>query len=253
LVCCSIFFAPFHSSLTHNTTLACPIFISPSDKCQNVTHDLKISALDPESGVDVTLLITQINSAIEEGRLQDILTNLVNSKSNVYIVTGMEESPANSTSLGPPAIIGIIFGVAASSILLITFMLLIKRKRDNELIVVPAAATQIHSSLDLPDIENDKSGQAEIGSASNIFHDTSSKEFAYGPIEIESNEETKEKDIVVASSSSSQAGSSGWFSSLGNSTVNSGSFDTEENVKGSSLVAISDVSSIVENQEGKDV
>jgi hypothetical protein len=215
-----------------------------------VTHAIIFTTLDPETTIDITELITQLESEIETGRLQDVLTTSVNSNSNVYIITGMKESTSSSTGLGRPAILGIFFAVATSLILITAFILHVNRKRGGDSTPVPAAAAEIHSSSDSLDIENNKSSQADVASSSSIFRPTSAAVL----VEDEGDEGAKEnEEAVVVSSASSHAGSSGWSSSLGNSTVNSGSFDTQENIQGLSLVEIRDASAVVEGQEGNDM
>jgi hypothetical protein len=190
--------------------LDCPSFVVPEDRCQEVTHI--IVAIDPGSSIDTEDFTRQMKSSIAEGHLQDILTERINTNSNVYILKSLINPPSDLTGLGSSALIGIAFGVLISLLLTMGCVIRLRRKHHAEEDIISELCQTNSPSL-----------QSEIGelpgcaplSANAIV---TNKIFELASIKKSNNgfNKTKENSNQI-SSTSSYAGSSGWSSSFGNS------------------------------------
>ena len=200
--------------------------------------------------------MTQLNASILEGRLQDSLTS-VNPKSNVYIITGLEVAPtaspvepgASGLSSGQTA--GIVIG-ALAGVLIVAAALLVRfrRKEDKDEEYIPGAVTASQTLSAAPDVEGDLGGDGTLG-AGQADYRVKSKASAAALVEGGIADSTPPQD-EKGTDSSSNAGSSGWSSSVGNSTLNSESIDGMDEVTGSSLAAIGAASALAASSGKKD-
>jgi hypothetical protein len=213
---------------------------------------------ETEKSVEV-VFVDQLNDAIREGRLQESL-NSVDSKSSVFIVTGLVVAPtpspseAASGSLSSGQTIGIVIGALAGVGIIAGAALLFMRRRDenkeSEDAYFPGAVTASQTLSAAQDVEGDLGGDGTLG-AGQADYRVKSKASAAALVEGEIADNAAPQDEKGADSSSN-AGSSGWSSSVGNSTLNSESIDGMDEVTGSSLAAIGAASALAATSGSKD-
>jgi hypothetical protein len=174
--------------------------------------------------------IRQIEYSISEGRFQDLLINVVNANSNVYILTNMNKTLSDVTGLGSSGIVGIAVGVLFSVLLTTGFIVWLKRKHNAE-----ENNVSILGQSNFPSNHSDI-GDERVCSPSSVNPRVASKIKALALVKRGRNDIDQEKeDSNPVSSNSSIVGSSGWSSSFGNST--SGSSDTSDAAQVSKLAS----------------
>lgn len=239
---------------------ACPSNLNSKDTCQTIAHSITLNIVNED---DTTVIkkdfLTQLNLAILEGRLQESLDS-VDANSNVFIVTGLAVPPTPSPteaatgSLSSGQTIGIVIGALAGVGILVGAALLLKRRRDENKegddTYFPGAITASQTLSAAPDVEGDLGGDGTLG-AGQADYRVKSKASAAALVEGEIADNAVPQDEKGADSSSN-AGSSGWSSSVGNSTLNSESIDGMDEVTGSSLAAIGAASALAATSGSKD-
>ncbi|KAI2491936.1 hypothetical protein MHU86_22614 [Fragilaria crotonensis] len=239
---------------------ACPSNLNSKDTCQTIVHSITLNIVDED---DTTVIkqdfLTQLNLAILEGRLQGSLDS-VDANSNVFIVTGLAVPPTPSPteaatgSLSSGQTIGIVIGALAGVGILVGAALLLKRRRDENKeggdTYFPGAITASQTLSAAQDVEGDLGGDGTLG-AGQADYRVKSKASAAALVEGEIADNAVPQDEKGADSSSN-AGSSGWSSSVGNSTLNSESIDGMDEVTGSSLAAIGAASALAATSGSKD-
>jgi hypothetical protein len=221
----------------------CSASLNTNDKCQEINHSITLSIVNEDvDGVKAEFL-QQLFAAIEEGRLQDILEE-VNDISNVYIVTGLQipptPAPQETRGLSAGATAGIVVG--SFVVLLILVALLVNRRRHQPKEDMPPPLTPVQALTSPDEVESD------------IRPDTIGKSKASAAALYEGGVvDTSPPLVEPGADSSSNAGSSGWSSSVGNSTLNSGSIDGMEEIPGSSLAAIGAASALASSRGKKDL
>ena len=200
--------------------------------------------------------VAQLDQAIAEGRLQETLED-VNANSNVYILTGLQNPPtaapqSQSSGLSSGATAGIVLGSIGGVAIIILGLFAIRRRRDvdkEQDAYFPQAISTSQTLATPQDVEGDLGGDGTLGVGQADYR---SKASAAALVEGEIADNSVPQDEKGADSSSN-AGSSGWSSSVGNSTLNSESIDGIDETTGSSLAAIGAASALAARRGSKDV
>lgn len=236
--------------------IACPDIINPADTCEIISHVITLMIVDEDSDTVKEEFLVAIDVAVREGRLQRILETEINPDSTVYIVSGLlvpptpaptsEDDGGGGLGAGPAA------GIAIGAIALVAIVgagLYVARKRSqaekDEDSYFPGATQQAVSS---PDVERDLGGDGTLGASQADYRINKSKSAAA----IATLEDGGVADRAAPTTEnrpdqSSDAGSSGWSSSAGVSSLNTGSVDSIEGDSlppGASLAAIGAASAL---------
>ena len=222
-----------------------------------MAHYITLSIVNEDVELVKASFLTQMNAAISEGRLQESLL-AVNPDSNVYIVTGLAVAPTaapvepGATGLSSGQTAGIVIG-ALAGIALIAAAFLVRRRRQNDKDhdeYIPGAVTASQTLSAAQDVEGDLGGDGTLG-AGQADYGVKSKASAAALVEGGIADSSAPQDEKGADSSSN-AGSSGWSSSVGNSTLNSEGIEGMDEVTGSSLAAIGAASALAASSGNKD-
>jgi len=231
-------------------------------ECASVDHrvTLLIGTESPEATAEA--FEVSMEESIKQGKLQNILDEEY-PDSNVFIVTGFvaptdpptEEGGVSGGSIGAGAVAGI--GIAAVvAVAAIGALLYVNRRRaaqkDEEEDFIPGeqTSTRVLSQGDAEgDIAPPGVGDRSLGATPQDFKksrkasQTASKTLAEGESDV------GQRSAEGGADSSSNAGSSGWSSSAGVSSLNTGSIDSmdivdKEGMHAASLAAIGATSAI---------
>lgn len=233
--------------LTHNSfVLDCPVALTqPQDRCETVTATIGLvfqpgESDDPENKRD--LFQDALTQAIESGDLQSAL-ELVNDESVAFILTGATEGPntrsgggGDDDGISGGGVAGIVIGAASAFVLVaIAIAMYSKKERQDKEDRNALAPAPLHLALDGEDDEpvnkQDKDGSfAVLGATSPNYGNNHQKPKST----VDQMIMEKEKDMQAMSDhvhgdDSSNAGSSGWSSSQGVSSLNTGSNDGLDN------------------------
>jgi hypothetical protein len=223
--------------------IVCIASLEKDDICQEINHSITLKIVNEDVNSIKEEFLKQLNAAIEEGRLQESL-NQVNALSDVYIVTGLKfpPTPAPETSRGltTGATVGIAIGSVAVVLILVAFLINRRKRQRKEETPPPSTPVQALTSPDEVegDIRPDVGGKSKASAAAL---------YEGGAVD------TSPPLVEPGADSSSNAGSSGWSSSVGNSTLNSGSIDGMDDIPGSSLAAIGATSALTSSRGKKDL
>ena len=200
-----------------------------------------------------------LTQAINTGGLQDAL-NSVNNQSIAFILNGWNGSGAQSGSSGISSggVAGIVIGAAAAVFLIAAYVNLSRRSRDGKPSFDELEPAPRDVVLGEERDADESSSQAVASKSSELLGATSPD---YGkPKKIEEETEKQVEEVPPSElhhDSSSNAGSSGWSSSAGVSSLNTGSADGLDDpvvgiAAGSTLAAIGAASrsAVVEEESG---
>lgn len=230
------------------------------DLCQEITVSIDMSMVDEEDGEAlVQQYEVDLYGAILVGRLQEYLDS-VNPDSNAFILTGRPIVPrgGDDDTLSSGATLGIVVAALAVGLLPLALYLYQRSQRSDE-----SSSGAKYAPYDdaEPDEGEDGPGLKPESIASSVMTDGALEggslglgtlgagEASYGRMTSRKALEAMEagEDIVaepgmfVAPDSSSNAGSSGWSSSAGVSSMNTGSMDDSHDAAlaaGSTLAAM---------------
>lgn len=246
--------------------LACPAVVTnnveDAVECTTVHHHLKliIGTESPEATAEA--FKDSMEGSIREGKLQNILGEEY-PDSNVFIVTGYvatTESPTKEGGVsGGPIGAGAAAGIGIAAVVAVAAigaLLYVNRRRaarkDDEEEFIPGeqTSTRVVSQRDAEgDIAPPGVGDRSLGATPQDFKksrkasQTASKTLAEGESDV------GQPSAEGGADSSSNAGSSGWSSSAGVSSLNTGSIDSmdivdKEGMHAASLAAIGATSAI---------
>lgn len=221
--------------------------------------ELNLDGQDPEEAQ--ATFTDNLNQAIGEGRLEEALVE-VNPQSRIQVeANSVAPAPAPSPSAAAPeglsagASIGI--AIAAVVTVLAAAGLFVARKKRHEKDDVYAAGTQALADSDqnARDAQDLKSRDASTLGASQADYGKKSKQAVVTPVVgFDSLEEDAKVKPQLSGEESSNAGSSGWSSSAGVSSLNTGSADSLEfgggaAAAGATLAAIGAASALTRDTE----
>lgn len=219
--------------------------------------------VDDEENEEVRdLFLVELDRAIKDGRLQAILDE-ESPNSQVYIVTGLLVAPTAAPVVGglsSGATVGIVIA-ACAGVLVIGGAIYIARRRqadkeDRENTYFPGEPTSAQALTSPDSVERDIVIAPEVGAAGATLGATQADYNIKGSKKRKS---SKAYETLAGAAgvddkrggdaeSSSNAGSSGWSSSAGVSSLNTGSVDSADNADGlaggASLAALGAASAI---------
>jgi len=252
---------------------ACPAAAPVEDDCRDVSASVTIFENEEQTAEQVQAAYSAaLEQAIEDGRLGDALLQ-VNPNSRITVQSTVAGAPTPSpdgattarSGLGPGATAGI--AVAAVATFLAAAGLLVARKnrleKDDEYY---AAGTQALADADqnardareLKDTGDDGDDivvGAMLGATQADYGKKSKQNVQTSVVAFDTLEEDVVKVVPKGDDESSNAGSSGWSSSAGVSSLNTGSADSLDfaggQAVGATLAAIGAASAITSRQDTK--
>ena len=250
-------------------TTACPADAPAEDDCRDVSASVTITENEDATPQDVVAeYSTALEQAIQEGRLQDALeqvnpnTRIAVEGSTAVSPTSAPASATESNGLSSGATAGIAIA-AVAAFLAAAGLLVARKKRLEKDEVYYAAGTQALADADQNARDarelKDEGGSAMLGATQADYGKKASKQDVQQTSVVAF--DTLEEDIKVGATKgddgedSSNAGSSGWSSSAGVSSLNTGSADSLDfaggQAVGATLAAISAASAITSRQDSK--
>jgi hypothetical protein len=241
--------SPHHVVVLH--LAACPADITGNeDRCQEITATVRMSLPDEENRADaVDKFEFNLYDAIFMGRLQEYLDG-VHPNASVYILTGKSDSSVIPSTTDDSLSSGVKSAIVLSALLfvLVPLLLLLYRRSGSDDPEKEKAeyAPYLESGPDLADDEPGSVMPPESVDSNSVYTETQTttepfialgtlgaSEPNYGKMTsrkaleaMEAGEDiVAEPEVDIAPDSSSNAGSSGWSSSAGISSLNTGSLD----------------------------
>jgi hypothetical protein len=237
--------------------LGCPDIINSEDTCFTVLHSITLLVVDENEDKVEEEFFVALGTAIREGRLQQILETEINPDSTVYIISGLmvppTSAPIGGAGGGGGLSSGATAGIAIGAVALVALLgvgLFLARKRSqaakDEDSYFPGATQQAVSA---PEVAKDLEGDGTLGASQADYRINKKVKSAAA---IATLEDGGVADRAAPSGEnrpdqSSDAGSSGWSSSAGVSSLNTGSVDSIEGdslLPGASLAAIGAASAL---------
>jgi hypothetical protein len=241
-------------------SLECPDIINSSDTCQTVLHSITLLIVDENDARVEEAFLVALDVAIRDGRLQRILETEINPDSTVYIVSGLRVPPTSAPTnegggggLGAGPAAGIAIGAIALVVIVGAGLYVARMRRQaekDEDSYFPGATQQAVSATD---VDRDLGGDGTLGASQADYRINKSKSAAA----IATLEDGGVADRAAPTAEnrpdqSSDAGSSGWSSSAGVSSLNTGSVDSIEGDSippGASLAAIGAASALAASRK----
>lgn len=261
------FVVAFHSNAKFFSATACPAGAPPQDDCRDVSASVTISEDEEETSDEVqAAFAAALDEAIDNGDLQAALLQ-VNPDSRIEIadsIAAPTPSPAPITDNGLSA--GATAGIAIAAVatfLAAAGLLVARKKRLEKDDAYYAAGT--HALADADQNARDARELKDAGDAaapgSMMLGATQAdygKKSKQAPVQtsVVAFDTLEDEDIKVkGDDESSNAGSSGWSSSAGVSSLNTGSADSLDfaggQAVGATLAAIGAASAITGRQDSK--